>query len=73
MEAEQDSSIRIEDLTKVGMVAVSGRLKSDWYHLKRVPSLTPMIVQVRFMTSLRFSNDALRNLRTRLEIYAQRE
>ena len=51
VEAEQDGSIRIQDLTEVVMArSVSGWPKSDWYHLK-LPgtSLTPMIVHVRFI------------------------
>ena len=52
VEAEQDRSVRIEDLSKVVMARVSGWPKSDWYHLQLLDtSLTPMIVQMRFMTS----------------------
>jgi len=52
VEAEQDDSIRIQDLTKVVMARrrLSGWPKSDWYHLKLpATSLTPMIVHVRFI------------------------
>jgi hypothetical protein len=51
MEAEQDGSIRIQDLTKVFMGGSRrGWPKSDWYHLKLpATSLTPMIVHVRFI------------------------
>src|SRR5207245_8320392 len=51
VEAEQDGSICIQDLTKVVMAGRRlGLAKSDWYHLK-LPgtSLTPMIVHVRFI------------------------
>jgi hypothetical protein len=51
VEAEQDGSIRIHDLTKVVMArSVSGWPKSYWYHLKLLAtSLTPMIVHVHFI------------------------
>ncbi len=49
METEEDSSVRVEELTKL----VVGRCrwpKRDWYHLRLArTSFTPMIVQVRFM------------------------
>ena len=59
MEAEQDGSIRIQDLTKVVMARkLSAWPKSDWYHLK-LPgtSLTPMIVHVRFIAFPLFLDD----------------
>ena len=51
MEAQQDCSIHILDLTKVVMARRRrGLTKSDWYHLKLDgTSRTPMIVQVRFI------------------------
>jgi hypothetical protein len=51
VQAEQDGSIRIQNLTKVVMSRSRLRLaKSDWYHLKLAgTSLTPMIVHVRFI------------------------
>jgi hypothetical protein len=54
VEAEQHSSVRIEDLTEVGMGgSASGWPKRDWYHLKLAgTSLTPIIVHVRFMAFL---------------------
>jgi hypothetical protein len=54
VEAEQDSSIRIEDLTKVGMAgSCLGLAEKRLVPLKRLgTSLTPMIVQMRFMTFL---------------------
>jgi hypothetical protein len=52
VQAEQDGSIRIEDLAEV-VVRRSRRgwPKSAWYHVK-LPgrSRTPMIVHVRFMS-----------------------
>jgi hypothetical protein len=51
VKAEQDRSIRVEDLTEVPWAgAVSGMPNNDWYHLKLpVTSPTPMIVHVRLM------------------------
>jgi hypothetical protein len=55
VKAEQDRSIRVEDLPKSSWAgAVGGRPSSDWYHLKlAATSATAMIVQVRLMGSLR--------------------
>ncbi len=51
VQAEQDGSIRIEDLTKVGMARLClGLAEERLYHLKLAgTSFTPMIVHVRFM------------------------
>jgi hypothetical protein len=54
VQAKQDSSIGIQDLTKIIMArGVSGWPKRDWYHLQ-LPgtSLTPMTVHMRFIAFL---------------------
>ena len=54
VETEQDSSVRVEELTKLVVGRCRLRLaEENWYHLLLArTSFTPMIVQVRFMVLL---------------------